>query len=196
MSGHELTKANLVHSDHALLGETLDLLGGHPEQLAIDVLVVLAITRRPAVDASADVRRALAHLDGHLGDRPATDLRAGHLGQPRERRQLRITVAPVRRRLAHAGRHAGALQGQHRLVQVARFRPPTDERVEDILVLEPPREILEAAVIRPLRMSRDFGQRAPFGVREAGDGEPAIVPGAGIDVVGYRRLVGRAVAVA
>src|SRR5207249_3549482 len=96
-------------SDHALLGEGLDLPGRYPEQLAVHVLVVLAVARRAAVEASADVGRALAHLDGHLRALPWADLRARHLRQPRERRQLRIVVAAVARRLAHAGRHAGGL---------------------------------------------------------------------------------------
>src|SRR6516164_121656 len=108
-------------SDHALFGQRLDLLARHAEQLAVDVVVVLAVARRAAVDAAADVGGALAQLDRNLGERPAADLGAGHLGQPRERRELRVVVATVARRLAHAGRHAGALQGEHRLVRVARF---------------------------------------------------------------------------
>src|SRR6266581_3930488 len=50
-----------------------------------------------------------------------------------------------------------------------------------------------ASVVRPFLVPRDLGQRAPFGVGEAVDGEPAIVAGAGIDVVGRRRLVRRAI---
>src|SRR5881397_683482 len=48
---------------------------------------------------------------------------------------------------------AGALQGEHRLVRIARFRPVTDESVEGILMRQPPRELLEPAVVRPLRVS-------------------------------------------
>ena len=112
--------------DHSLVGQRFDLVGRHPEKLSVYVVVVLAVAGRAAVDASADVGRALAHLDGQLGQRPATDLRPCHFGQPRERRQLRVAVAAVSRCLAHAGRHAGALKGQHRLVRIARFRPAAE----------------------------------------------------------------------
>ena len=104
-------------------------------------------------------------------------------------------VATVPRRLAHARRHAGALQGEHQLVSIVQFRPAADESIERILVPRPPRDIFERAIC-PLRMSRDIGQRAPFGVREAGDREPPILPGTGIDIVRRRRLVRGAVAVA
>src|SRR5437667_1906952 len=103
------------------------------------------------LDASADISRALAHLDRHLGERPSSDLRTRHLGQPRERCQLRIVVAAIRRGLADAGRYAGALQREHRLVRVSGFRPATDEPIESILVQEPRPETLEAAGARPLR---------------------------------------------
>jgi hypothetical protein len=105
-------------------------------------------------------------------------------------------IATVRRRLAHSGRNAGALQGQHALIGIVRLRPATDEIVESVLVRQAACEITEAAIVRPLRVSRDLGQRTPGGVREAGDGEPPIVPRKGIDVVRCRRLVGRAVSVA
>src|SRR5262249_3166057 len=54
-------------SDHALVGQRLDLLRRHPQELTVHVLVVLAVARRAAVDAAADIGRALAHLDRHLG---------------------------------------------------------------------------------------------------------------------------------
>ena len=46
--------------EYALVGQLLDLGRRHAEQLAIDVLVVLAVAGRAAVDAPADVGRALA----------------------------------------------------------------------------------------------------------------------------------------
>jgi hypothetical protein len=79
----------------------------HPQQLAIDVLVVLAVARGAAVDAAARESGALAELDRHLGDRPAADLGAGHLGQPFEVGQLRIVIAAILRK--HVGRVSGAL---------------------------------------------------------------------------------------
>src|SRR2546430_2555844 len=163
---------------------------------SIHVLVVLAVTGRAAVDAAADVSRALAHLDGYLSERPATVLGAGHFGQPGERGELRITVTTIACRLADAGGHAGTLEGQHRLVGVPRRSPLTHQRIERNHVRHTPREIFEASVVRPLLVSRDLGQRAPLGVGEAGDGEPAIVASAGIDVVGCRWLVRRTIAVA
>ena len=111
-------------------------------------------------------------------------------------RQLRIVVAAVARGLAHARRHAGPLQREHQLVGVARSRPPGDQRIERVLVREPRRERREARIARPLRMPGHFDERAPLGVGEAGDRDPAIVAGARIDVVRRRRLVRRAIAVA
>jgi hypothetical protein len=46
------------------------------------------IAGRAAVEAAADVGRARAHLDRHLGHGPTADLRAQHLRQPVERRRL------------------------------------------------------------------------------------------------------------
>ena len=77
-------------SDHALFGQRLNLLGRHPQQLTIYVVVVLAIAERSPVEAAPDVSRTLTHLDGHLGHGPAADPRARSLRQPVERRQLRI----------------------------------------------------------------------------------------------------------
>src|SRR5207245_8068554 len=119
-----------------------------------------------------------------------------HLSQPRYRCHLPFVVAAIRRGLADAGLYAGALQREHRLVRVSGFLPATDERIESILVQEPRREILEAAVVRPLRMPRDLSQRAPLRVLEARDREPPIVSGTRVDVVRRRRLVRRTVAVA
>src|SRR5262245_10534451 len=67
-------------SDHSFVGQRLDLRGRHAEQLSVDVLVVLAVARRAAVQAAADPGRALAHLDRDLREGPAADLRARHLG--------------------------------------------------------------------------------------------------------------------
>src|SRR5437899_2202536 len=133
-----------VKSNHPLLRERLDLLRRHPEQLAVHVLVVLAIAGSAAVEAAADVGRALAHLDGHLGERPAADLGAGHFGEPGERGELRVAITTIARGLAHAGWNAGALQRQHSLVRVPRRGPATHERIERNDVRQPPREILEA----------------------------------------------------
>src|SRR5206468_81529 len=81
--------------NHAFLSQRLDLLPRHPEHLAVHVVVVLAVARRAAIDSSTDVGRALAQLHGHLGERPAADLRARHFSEPRERGQLRVIVATV-----------------------------------------------------------------------------------------------------
>src|SRR5215475_11918481 len=97
-------------SDHAFFSQRLNLLGRHPQQLAIYVVVVLAIAGRTPVEAAPDVSRALAHLDGHLGHGPAADLRARYLCQPVERRQLGVMVAAVLGRLADPSRHASLLQ--------------------------------------------------------------------------------------
>src|SRR5215471_15475048 len=61
---------------------------------------------------------------------------------------------------------------------------------------EPRGELLEPGVARPLRMSRHLGEGPPLRLGEARDGQPPIVPGAGIDVVRGGRLVRGAVAVA
>src|SRR5215475_14050009 len=54
-------------SDHALFSQRLDLFGRHPQQLAVHVVVVLAIARRATVKAAPDVGRTFVHLDGYLG---------------------------------------------------------------------------------------------------------------------------------
>jgi hypothetical protein len=56
-------------------------------------------------------------------------------------------------------------------------------------VRQPPGEIAKPLIFHPLGVFRHPGQGAPFGLREAGDGEPVILPGAGIDTVGRCRLV-------
>ena len=109
---------------------------------------------------------------------------------------MRVVVAAVLRRLTDAGRYTGILQAEHRLIRVLRFRPPTDQGIEGILMRDSGGEIFETSVLRPLRMSREFGQRAPFSIREAGDGEPAVFSDTGIDAMRRGRLVRGAVAVA
>jgi len=82
-------------SEHPFRRQVRDRAFGHPQELAIDLLVVLAIARRAAVDAAAREGGALAEFDRHLGDRPAADLAAGHLGQPREVGELWIVIAAI-----------------------------------------------------------------------------------------------------
>src|SRR5262245_38722090 len=142
-TSHPVNAMAAPMSDHSFFGQRFDFLRRHAQQLAVDVLVVLAVAGGAAVEASADVGGALAQLDRDRGDRPATDLGTGHLREPREGLELRIVLAAIPRRLTHAGGNAGALQGQHRVVAVARPRPARDERIENVLMLEPPREILE-----------------------------------------------------
>ena len=67
--------------------------------------------------------------------------------------------------------------------------PPTDQSIEGLLVRQPPGEIDEPTILRPLGVSRDPGQGVPFVLREAGDGQPPVLPNAGIDALGRRRLV-------
>src|SRR6202040_2790796 len=93
-------------SEHPFRRQLGDLAFRHPQELAVDILVVLAVARRAAVDAAAREGGALAEFDRHLGDRPAADLAAGHLGEPREVRELGIVIAAILGRLADPGRHA------------------------------------------------------------------------------------------
>ena len=88
------------------------------------------------------------------------------------------------------------MQREHRVISILGFGPAADERVQCVLVPEPRGEILEADVVRPFPVSRDPGHRAPLRFGEARDGEPAIFPGARVDVVRCRRLVRGAVAIA
>src|SRR3982751_5629104 len=88
-------------SDHAVRRQLVDLFGRHPEQLAEHVVIVFPITWRAAIDAAANVRGAFAHLDRHFGNRPASDFGTRYLGEPFERRQLRIGLAAVTRGLAY-----------------------------------------------------------------------------------------------
>src|SRR5438552_776165 len=74
--------------------------------------------------------------------------------------------------------------------------PPPDQGIEGLLVRQSPGKIHESGVCRPLRVARDPGQGMPFGLREAGDGEPPILPEAGIDAMRRYWLVRGAVAVA
>src|SRR5262249_26468799 len=90
-------------SDYPLGGQVLDRLRRHPQEVAVGVLVPLAGAGRAGVGAPADVCRARAQLDRHLGDGPATDLGPRHLRQPLERRQLWIVVAAISRRLTDSG---------------------------------------------------------------------------------------------
>src|SRR5262249_27248880 len=102
-----------------------------------------------------DEGRALAHLDGHLRYGPAADLRARHLRQPVERRQLGVMVATVLSRLTDPGRHASLLQAEHRWIGLLGARPPTNQGIERILVRQAPSEIDEPAILCPLWVSRD-----------------------------------------
>ena len=123
-----------IRSDHALFGQRLDLLGRHPQQLAVHVVVVLTIAGRAPVEATPNVGWTFAHLDGYLRHRPAADLRARHLRQPVERRQLRVVVAAVLSRLADPRRHASLLQAEHRLIALQGLRPSSDHGIEGVLV--------------------------------------------------------------
>src|SRR5262245_20365844 len=78
--------------EYTLVGQPLDLGCRHAEQLAVDVVVVLAVAGRPAVDAPSRIGRAFGQLDRHLGDRPATDFGARHLSQPFECLELGIDI--------------------------------------------------------------------------------------------------------
>src|SRR5262245_53632806 len=95
---------------YTLVGQPFDLGRRHAKQLTIDVLVVLAVAGRAAVDAPAGVGRALRQLRRYLGDRPTADLAARHLGQPSQCPELRINIAALLGRLADSSRHAGLLQ--------------------------------------------------------------------------------------
>ena len=55
---------------------------------------------------------------------------------------------------------------------------------------------LDARILRPLGVAGDRRQGVPFGLCEAGEGQPPIFPAAGIDAMRRCRLVWRAVAVA
>src|SRR5262249_58010788 len=127
-------KATRVALKYALVGQLLDLCRRHAEQLAVHILVVLAIAGRAAVDASAGIGRALRQLDRHLRDRPATDLGARHLGQPFERPKLRINVAALLGRLADPGRYPGPLQRDHQVAGVVTPRPLSYHMIERILI--------------------------------------------------------------
>src|SRR6266851_8036298 len=103
-------------SDDALLGEALHVVARAAEQLGQHPLVVFAIARRAAVGRAADIGRRGAELHRQFIDRPGADLGAGDLGQPFQVAELRIAVNAVLRVLAHAGRHAGALQFHHAVI--------------------------------------------------------------------------------
>src|ERR1043166_8026520 len=93
-------------SEHPVRRQVRDLAFRHPEHRALGIPVVLAVARRAAVDAAAREGGALAQFDRPLGDRPAADLRAGHLGEPLKVSELRIVIAAVLRPLPNAGRYA------------------------------------------------------------------------------------------
>src|SRR5437763_6847341 len=131
MVGTDVVQAAAL--EHALVSQLFDLGRRHAEQLTIDVLVVLAVAGRAAVDAPAGVGRALRQLHRYLGDRPATDLCARHLGQPFECPELRINIAALLGRLADPSRHAGLLQRYHQLAGVMTPRPLSYERIKRIL---------------------------------------------------------------
>jgi hypothetical protein len=52
----------ITGTNHALIGQRLDLLGRHPQHLAVHIIAVLAMAGRAAVEASADMDRTLVEL--------------------------------------------------------------------------------------------------------------------------------------
>jgi hypothetical protein len=106
---------------------------------------------------------------------------------------LGVMVAAVLGRQTHPRRHAGLLQIIHHLMSLLGAWPPPDQGIEGLLVLQPRGEIHEPLIFRPLGVSRHPSQGAPFGLREAGDGQPPILPEAGIDAMGRCRPARRRV---
>src|SRR5262249_24335923 len=104
--------------------------------------------------------------------------------------------AAVLGRLTHSRWHAGLLQAEHRLIRLLRLGPTPDHGIEGLLVRQTSGERGEPGIYRPFGVASDLSQGAPFGLCEAGDSYPAILPTAGIDAVGRGWLVRRAVAVA
>ncbi len=60
---------------------------------------------------------------------------------------------------------------------------------------QPVRQRREARVVKPFCVAGDTGERLPFGLREAGDGDPTVVPLATISPMRGGGLVRRAIAV-
>src|SRR5690242_4427106 len=63
-------------------------------------------------------------------------------------------------------------------------------------MLKPMLQCLEAAVVEPFAVPGDLRQCAPFVIREAGNGDPAVLTLAAVGAVRRRRLVRRTVAIA
>src|SRR5439155_25446245 len=187
---------DVVHSDDTLLGEPFHLAWRTAEQLGQYPHIILAIARRAAIGRAAAIGMGLAELHLPLIDRPGADLGAGDLGQPFEVPQLRVGADAVLGILAYPGRHAGALQFHHAVVTVLGAGPCLDGGVERVLMLEAVLQRTEAPVVEPFALLGDLRQSMPFGIGEAGDGDPAVLAGATVGAVRRGRLIGRAVAVA
>lgn len=121
-------------SDHALLGEALDVAPGIAEKLGENMDVVFAVTRRARVDRPADMSWRRAELHPQFRDRPCADLRSRDFRQPIEMSELRVVVASIFRRLADAGGNARGLQRRHAGARLVGSGPGADNRIELVLM--------------------------------------------------------------
>lgn len=130
---------------------------GHPQQPAIDELIVLAEAWGRAVKPAGRVgelrRQAVAPQRAYL--------RVSERNEVTPLCKLRVGVK-VFATLHDACRNAGRLKRSHKLVRVEAFRPVTNQSVHLRFALFPPQEGPELRAPGPQRLAHDTAQGLPL----------------------------------
>src|SRR3990172_11343425 len=155
--------------DDLPLGEVRDLLAGHPQQLAVDVVVVLAHDGSGAPDLAG----RLGHAPGDAGVLHHAHLRVLILEEEAALVEVRVFGQLAVHERRESG-DAGRLQPLRYLERVERRRPLADGGLEIVLVRLAAGEGAEPRVVYQFRTAHRPAERPPFVVGAAGDAHPAV----------------------
>src|SRR5579885_3250337 len=156
--------------DRALFEEFGAFGAAEPEQVAQDVIVVLADFRRDAADRPWRRTKPYRHA------RDASRAAVGKLDRREESTRRKLRIGGQVRAVEHDARgHACLLQQHHRGFGLLRRGPSRDLGVERLAIAHPQVERAEPGIDGPLRIAERVREALPLGLRAHGDREPAIV---------------------
>src|SRR5581483_125799 len=163
-------------SNHALCPQRLELVGWDTEELAVDVVVVLAEARRTALDRPVRLGEVQREpVDPHVAHGAVV-----RDGPEAERARPDIAVDPVFRPLHRHSGDAGRLQAVLQRVAVAAGGPGADAGVELLLGAGALCDRWHVGYVVAV-VAHERGKGRPVGIVTARDRHPVVVPGAGVD---------------